>query len=49
VIEIELDAATQETINMVVQAMAETLLAGLSPELWPVAMNRLEQLINPEA
>jgi DNA helicase IV len=46
--EIELDPATQETINMVVQAMAETLLAGLSPELWPVAMTRLEQLINPE-
>ncbi|MFF5294452.1 HelD family protein [Paractinoplanes globisporus] len=48
-VEVELDAATQETINMVVQSLAETLLGTLTPELWPVAMNRLEQLINPEA
>ncbi|WP_433366480.1 HelD family protein [Actinoplanes sp. CA-142083] len=45
---IELDPAMDETINQVVQAMAETLLTNLTPELWPVAMNRLEQLINPE-
>jgi len=32
-----------------VQSLAETLLATLTPELWPVAMHRLEQLINPEA
>ena len=46
--EIELDAATHETIDMVVQSMAETLLGNLTPELWPVAMRRLERLINPE-
>ncbi|WP_203734423.1 HelD family protein [Paractinoplanes durhamensis] len=44
----EMDAATRETIDMVVQAMAETLLGSLTPELWPVAMRRLEALINPD-
>jgi len=33
---------------MVVQAMAETLLGNLTPELWPIAMRRLEQLITPD-
>lgn len=46
---IELDAATHEIIDMAVQSLAETLLGTLTPELWPVALNRLEQLINPEA
>ncbi|MEU4241243.1 UvrD-helicase domain-containing protein [Actinoplanes sp. NPDC026619] len=44
----ELEPAVRETIDMVVQAMAETLLGSLTPELWPIAMRRLEALINPE-
>ncbi|GIM93315.1 DNA helicase [Paractinoplanes toevensis] len=45
----ELDPAVRESIDMVVQSLAETLLATLTPELWPVAMRRLEALINPES
>jgi superfamily I DNA/RNA helicase len=43
----ELAAGQAETIDMVVQSLAETLLANLSPELWPIALRRLEQLIRP--
>jgi len=45
----ELEPAVQEAINMVVQSLAETLLGSLTPELWPIAMRRLEQLISPDA
>jgi len=43
----DLDPAVRENIDMVVQSLAETMLANLSPELWPIALRRLEQLINP--
>jgi hypothetical protein len=43
----DLDPAVRETIDMVVQSLAETMLANLSPELWPIALRRLEQLITP--
>jgi hypothetical protein len=43
----ELEPAVAENIDMVVQSLAETLLANLSPELWPLALRRLEQLITP--
>jgi hypothetical protein len=45
----ELEPAVQETVNLVVQSLAETLLGSLTPELWPVAMRRLEALISPDA
>ena len=43
----DLEPAVAETIDMVVQSLAETMLANLSPELWPIALRRLEQLITP--
>src|SRR4051794_7154501 len=44
----ELDAATHEIVDMTVQSLAETLLGTLTPELWPIALRRLEELINPD-
>jgi DNA helicase IV len=43
----DLSPGVAENIDMVVQSLAETLLATLSPELWPIALRRLEQLIKP--
>jgi DNA helicase IV len=43
----ELGPGVTDNIDMVVQSLAETLLANLSPELWPIALRRLEQLITP--
>jgi DNA helicase IV len=43
----ELAPGVAENIDMAVQSLAETLLASLSPELWPIALRRLEQLIKP--
>ncbi|WP_179855550.1 UvrD-helicase domain-containing protein [Paractinoplanes atraurantiacus] len=44
-----LDPAVREQIDMVAHALAETLLANLTPELWPVALDRLIELISPES
>ncbi|GAA0538609.1 AAA family ATPase [Paractinoplanes ferrugineus] len=45
----ELEPAVREAIDVVVRSLAETLLGSLTPELWPVALRRLEDLIAPEA
>ncbi|MFF5079109.1 UvrD-helicase domain-containing protein [Actinoplanes sp. NPDC000266] len=45
---VPLDPAVREQIDMVAHALAETLLANLTPELWPVALDRLIELISPE-
>ncbi|MEV4348697.1 UvrD-helicase domain-containing protein [Actinoplanes sp. NPDC049596] len=45
---IPLDPAVREQIDMVAHALAETLLANLTPELWPVALERLIELISPD-
>ncbi|GAB2617363.1 hypothetical protein Aab01nite_30630 [Paractinoplanes abujensis] len=44
-----LDPQVQEQIDMVAHALAETLLANLTPELWPVALDRLIDMINPDS
>ncbi|XVU23498.1 UvrD-helicase domain-containing protein [Actinoplanes sp. CA-054009] len=46
---VPLDPAVREQIDMVAHALAETLLANLTPELWPVALDRLIELISPES
>ena len=43
-----LDPAVEEHINVVAHALAEILLANLTPELWPIALDRLIELISPE-
>ncbi|XVV10709.1 UvrD-helicase domain-containing protein [Actinoplanes sp. CA-131856] len=45
---VPLDPAVREQIDMVAHALAETLLANLTPELWPVALDRLIELISPD-
>ena len=45
---VPLDPAVRESIDVVAHALAETLLANLTPELWPVALERLVELITPE-
>ncbi len=47
-VEIPLDPAVREQINQVAHALAETLLSNLTPELWPVALDRLIELISPD-
>ena len=42
------DPVLREQIDMVAQSLAETLLANLTPELWPVALDRLIELISPD-
>ena len=42
------DPVLRERIDMVAHNMAETLLANLTPELWPVALDRLIELISPD-
>ncbi|MCY1145368.1 AAA family ATPase [Actinoplanes sp. Pm04-4] len=42
------DPVLRERIDMVAQSLAETLLANLTPELWPVALDRLIELISPD-
>jgi DNA helicase IV len=44
----ELDPAVREAIDTVAHAMAETLLANLTPELWPIALERVVDLITPD-
>jgi hypothetical protein len=46
--EIPLDPATREAINLVAHTVAETLLANLTPELWPIALERVIELITPD-
>jgi hypothetical protein len=46
--EIPLDPATREAINLVAHTVAETLLANLTPELWPIALDRVIELITPD-
>jgi hypothetical protein len=46
--EIQLDPATREAINLVAHTVAETLLANLTPELWPIALERVIELITPD-
>ena len=43
-----LDPKVREAVNLVAHAMAETLLANLTPELWPAAMRRLAELVEPD-
>ncbi len=43
-----LDPAVREAIDMVAHSMAETLLANLPPELWPIALERVVDLITPD-
>ncbi|WP_250033353.1 HelD family protein [Paractinoplanes maris] len=45
---VALDPAVEEKINVVAHTLAETLLSNLTPELWPVALDRLIELISPE-
>ncbi|MBM2621603.1 AAA family ATPase [Actinoplanes sp. LDG1-06] len=45
---VPLDPAVEERINTVAHALAETLLSNLTPELWPVALDRLIELISPD-
>ncbi|NMO51222.1 ATP-binding domain-containing protein [Actinoplanes sp. TBRC 11911] len=47
--EIPLDPATREAINLVAHTVAETLLANLTPELWPIALERVIELITPDS
>ena len=44
-----LDPAERESIDIVAHALAEAMLANLAPELWPAALDRLVQLITPDA
>lgn len=46
--ETDLDPATREAIDMVAHAVAETLLANLTPQLWPIALERVVELITPD-
>ena len=46
--EVPLDPATREAINLVAHTVAETLLANLTPELWPIALERVIELITPD-
>jgi DNA helicase IV len=43
-----LDPAVREAIDTVAHSMAETLLANLTPELWPIALERVVDLITPD-
>ena len=43
-----LDPEVRESVDLVAHAMAEKLLADLPPELWPAAMRRLAELIQPD-
>ncbi|MET0418519.1 MAG: UvrD-helicase domain-containing protein [Actinoplanes sp.] len=44
-----LDPAVREAIDMVAHAVAETLLANLTPQLWPIALERVVDLITPDS
>ncbi|MBU2666437.1 AAA family ATPase [Actinoplanes bogorensis] len=46
---VTLDPEVQERIDLVAQALAETLLSNLTPELWPIALDRLIELISPDS
>jgi len=43
-----LDPAVREKVDVVAHRLAETLLANLTPELWPVALERVVDLITPD-
>ncbi len=45
---VALDPAVREAIDMVAHAVAETLLGNLPPELWPIALERVVDLITPD-
>jgi hypothetical protein len=42
-----LEPRVQEAVDLVANALAETLLANMEPQLWPAVMKRLTELINP--
>ncbi|MET0422568.1 MAG: ATP-binding domain-containing protein [Actinoplanes sp.] len=44
---IVLDPYTQERIEMVANALAETLITNLTPDLWPIALDRLAHMMKP--
>jgi DNA helicase IV len=47
--ETPIDPARRESIDIVAHALAEAMLANLAPELWPAALERLVELITPDA